>query len=165
VQAERIQRKLGCDVLIEEFIPGREIYVCVTEIRGRPKLLGLGELVYGRLPQPQITTFRAKHDARFRKRWGMKFDCARNLDKSIVGEIDILVQRGWRRLQLSGAARFDCRISDAGELFVLECNPNPPLARREGFGLAARSSGMAYHELIANLVTAAARRRKGRKSQ
>lgn len=150
-----IRRRFRCDAIIEEFVPGREIHVSVAEIQGKPTLLGRGETLFGRLPPPHIVSHQTKWDSSYRKRWKIKFGSANDLPHPIRQEINRMVKVAWGGLRLSGAARFDCRLAQNGRLYVLECNPNPSLARKDGFCLAAKAVGISYDQLILSLVRSA----------
>ena len=53
---------------------------------------------------------------------------------------------------LSGYARIDLRLSDAGSIYVIEANPNPQLARDEDFAESARAAGLSYERLIQHIL-------------
>ena len=58
-----------------------------------------------------------------------------------TSEIQHLCESGaYRALELSGYARIDLRLDEAGNVWVLEANPNPQIARgRRLRGVGARS--------------------------
>jgi D-alanine-D-alanine ligase len=147
-----IRRRFRCDSMIEEFVPGREIYVSLAEVRGRPMLLGRGEVLFGRLPPPHFVSHHLKWNETYRKKWKIKFGAADDLSASVQQEIRDMAPVAWEALRLSGAARLDCRLSQDGRLFVLECNPNPSLAKKDGFSLAAKAAGLSYDQLILALL-------------
>ena len=64
-----------------------------------------------------------------------------NLPEGKAEEIQHLAKRVYRALGLSGYARIDVRMDAAGQVYVLEANPNPTnCARRRlcGFGRESR---------------------------
>jgi D-alanine-D-alanine ligase len=46
----------------------------------------------------------------------------------------------------------DLRLTEAGELYVLEANPNPGIARDEDCALSAHQAGYAYESFIQRLL-------------
>src|SRR5262249_59075978 len=48
--------------------------------------------------------------------------------------------------------RIDMRLNDKDEVYVIEANPNPWLARSQEFAMAAKKSGRNYTELIGEIV-------------
>ena len=53
---------------------------------------------------------------------------------------------------MSGYARMDFRVTPAGELYVLEANPNPNLTADEDFAQAALVAGIAYPEMLDRII-------------
>ena len=55
-------------------------------------------------------------------------------------------------LDLSGYARIDFRLTDDGRIYVLEANPNPQLAYGEDFAESAEAAGLAYDQLLQQII-------------
>jgi len=148
-----IHEKTNSPALVEEFIEGREIYVGVF---GNELLTALPawELTMRKLPKdaPVIATDKAKWDPTYQKRIGLKSGPAK-LPDDVAKDIERTSKRIYRLLNLSGYARLDYRLSENGQLYVLEANPNPQIARNEDFADSAKHAGMQYEELLQKLVT------------
>ena len=56
------------------------------------------------------------------------------------------------RLELRDYARIDMRLRPDGRVAVIEANPNPWLASKAEFALAARKAGRTYTQLIGEIV-------------
>ena len=56
-------------------------------------------------------------------------------------------------LELSGYARIDLRLDAAGQIYVIEANPNPQIARIEDFAESAAKDGLAYPALLHRILT------------
>jgi len=69
-----------------------------------------------------------------------------------------LALAAFRALELQDYARFDLRLSEAGQPFFLEANVTPSLEPEEAFALSARWAGMDYPGLIAAMLSAAQER-------
>jgi len=148
------------DAIAEEYIEGRELYVTVL---GNHKLeiLPIRELVFGEVPagEPRVATFRVKWNEDYRKRWGIEYRFAENLPDGLEEKIVRLCKRIYRTLDMNGYARIDLRLTAANELYVLEANPNPGIARDEDCTLSAIKAGMRYEEFIQRLVNLGMARR------
>lgn len=55
-------------------------------------------------------------------------------------------------LQIRSYGRIDLRLTQEGEVVVIEANPNPSLAAEEDFALAAAAGGLGYDQLIQRIV-------------
>ena len=148
-----IHEKHGSDVIAEEYIVGRELYV---SLMGNLKLtvFPIRELVFREVPpnEPKIATYRAKWDEEYRKRWGLKNQFAEELDPALVARIEQTCKRIYRLLTIDGYARIDLRVTAANEVYFIEANPNPILAADEDFALSAGKAGLPYPQLIDRII-------------
>ena len=64
-----------------------------------------------------------------------------------------------RMLDMTGYARLDLRLTAQNEIYVLEANPNPGIARDEDCTLSAIKAGMSYEDFIRRLVALGLSRR------
>jgi D-alanine-D-alanine ligase len=148
-----IHEKTQGDAIAEEYVEGRELYVTVV---GNHKLeiLPIRELVFGEVPDdtPKVATYRVKWNEDYRKRWGIEYQFARNLANGVSDQIVRLCKRVYRALDMNGYGRIDLRLTPANEIYVLEANPNPGIARDEECALSAIKAGMTYDEFIQRLL-------------
>jgi len=142
-----------CDVIAEEYIAGRELYVSVL---GNHKLdvFPIRELVFKEVPpdEPKIATYRAKWDEEYRKKWGLQNRFADALDPALAKDIVQTCKRIYRLLTIDGYARVDLRVTPANEIYFIEANPNPILAADEDFAQSALKDGLAYPQLIERII-------------
>lgn len=153
---ERVQfihEKFDNDVIAEEYIEGRELYVSVM---GNHKLqvFPIRELVFREVPpdEPKIATYRAKWDEEYRKRWGLENRFAEGLEPALATQIIQTCKRIYRLLTIDGYARIDLRLTKNNELYFIEANPNPMLADGEDFALSAQRAGLKYPDLIDRIL-------------
>lgn len=153
---ERVQfihNSHDCDVIAEEYIAGRELYVSVL---GNHKLevFPIRELVFKEVPpdEPKIATCRAKWDEEYRKKWGLQNQFAEALDPALAKEIVQTCKRIYRLLTIDGYARVDLRVTASNEIYFIEANPNPILAAAEDFAQSALKAGLAYPQLIERII-------------
>ncbi len=156
---ERVQfihTSYDCDVIAEEYIAGRELYVSVI---GNHKLevYPIRELVFKEVPpdEPKIATYRAKWDEEYRKRWGLQNQFANGLDPALARSIMRTCKRIYRLLTIDGYARVDLRVTPANEIYFIEANPNPILAADEDFAQSALKAGLTYPQLIKRIIRTA----------
>jgi D-alanine-D-alanine ligase len=148
-----IHEKFKGDAIAEQYIDGRELYVTLLGNR-RLDILPIRELVFG-APEgkPRMATYKVKWDEKYRERWKIDYQFAHPLPGGMAKRIESLCKRAYRVLDMSGYARIDLRLTPAGELYVLEANPNPGIARDEDTALSAVKAGMSYEQFIQRLLT------------
>jgi len=154
---ERVQflhENLGTDALVEEYIEGRELYSGVLG-NDRLRVLPLREMVFDNFPEerPRFATFKAKWDDAFRTRWGIKNTFATPLANGLEPRIGRISRTAFRALQLEGYARVDLRLTAQNEIYVIEVNPNPSLAEDDEIALAADRAGIAYPQLVQQILS------------
>jgi D-alanine-D-alanine ligase len=153
---ERVQfihEKYDNDVIAEEYIEGRELYVGII---GNHKLqvLPIRELVFKEVPpdEPKIATYKAKWDEEYRKRWGLQNQFAEGLDPAVAANIEQTCKRIYHLLTIDGYARIDLRLNPKNEIYFIEANPNPMLAKDEDFAESAAKANLPYPELIEKII-------------
>ena len=67
----------------------------------------------------------------------------------------------YQALELRDYARIDMRLRPDGRVAVIEANPNPWLASKAEFVLAARKAGRTYTQLVGEIVELASARYGG----
>ena len=149
---ERVQfihEKLAGDVIAEEYIEGRELYVSLIGNR-RLQVFPIRELVFREVPpdEPKIATYKAKWDEAYRQRWGLENRFAEGLEPAVVRNIEAVCKRIYHLLTIDGYARLDLRLTAKNEVYFIEANPNPILAPDEDFAQSAMKAGLSYPQLI-----------------
>ena len=152
-RAAFIHEKHDADVIAEEYVEGRELYVGLMG-NLRLKVFPIRELVFREVPpdEPKIATYRAKWDEEYRKRWGLQNKFAVGLEPALVARIEETCKRIYRLLTIDGYARIDLRLTPANEIYFIEANPNPILAEDEDFAQAAGKAGLPYPQLIDRII-------------
>jgi D-alanine-D-alanine ligase len=148
-----VQQRLGADALVEEYIEGREFYVGVIGNQ-RLETFPIWELVFSGLPDDvaRIATAKVKWDRKYQKKYGITTTAAEGLPPALAAKISRLCKRVYRELHLSGYARIDLRMNEAGQVFVLEANANPNLAYGEDFAESAETGGISYEALLQRIL-------------
>lgn len=146
-------------VLIEEFVDGREMYVGVIGNQ-HPEALPVIELDLSRLPEgtPRIAGAEVKWGKGTRAYRDTKSAVAEGLPDETTALLQQTAVSVFQALELRDYARIDMRLRPDGRVAVIEANPNPWLASKAEFAMAARKSGRNYTQLIEEIVDLASGR-------
>jgi len=160
-RVEFIHRQTKTHAIAEQYIAGREIYVSVIGNQ-RLQTYTPWEMVIEKLPEgaPNIATSKLKWDPAYQEKVGVVTKAA-ELDKSIRDKLERLSKKIYRTLFLSGYARLDYRVTEEGQFYLLEANPNPQIADHEDFADSANHSGVDYEALLQKIIALGLRYRTG----
>ncbi len=152
---ERVQylhNELETPVIAEEYIEGRELYIPMLGNK-RIQSLPVVELLFGDLSEdiPRIATNKIKWDWKYQEQHNIDIRPA-DLSPQLTEKIKKLGKRVYRALELSGYARLDLRMTDEGEVYVLEANANPDIGYGEELSIAAEAAGIKYEQLLQKVI-------------
>lgn len=129
------------EVMIEAFVPGRELTVGVLQEQALP----VGEII----PKHEIFDYECKYTP------GMSQEIfPADLPAAIVSEIQSLSLRAHQALKLGGYSRVDFRLTPAGRLFCLEVNTLPGMTSTSLLPQAARAAGIDFADLCDRICRA-----------
>jgi D-alanine-D-alanine ligase len=152
-RVEFMHETFDVDVIAEEYVEGRELYVGVV---GNQRLhtFPIWELSLDQLPEgvPRIATAKIKWDEKYQKKHKISSHRAEGLPDGLSDQIVRMCTRMYRVLRLTGYARMDLRLSPDGTVYALEANPNPAVQADEDLALSAKAEGIAYPELLQRIV-------------
>lgn len=151
----------GGDWFAERYIPGREFNLSLLEFEGGVQVLPPAEILFtdwepGR---PKIVDYGAKWlagDPAFE-------NTPRNFRFSEADEhlLQVLATQAllcWDAFDLSGYARVDFRVDEAGQPWIIDVNANPCLAPDAGFAAALQQAGITPARALQRILEAALRR-------
>jgi D-alanine-D-alanine ligase len=152
-----LQTEFQSAALVEQFIEGREFYVGVLG-NVNARALPVIELDFSKLPadMPRIASYEAK--------WGdggsgtgVEFAGSESVfPTDVPAELLAAMQKAavdaFQALKLRDYARIDLRVTEAGEVYVIEVNPNCYLEQGGEFARAARADGLDFDQLVVQLV-------------
>ena len=148
-----IHESIGTAAIVERYVEGRELYVGVL---GNQQLqaLPVWELFFTNMPPEakRIATDRVKWSVKYQKKYGIDSGPAKELDDAVAARLQHLCRRAYRALELSGYARIDLRLDEAGNAWVLEANPNPQIAKSEDFAASAEKIGLSYEAVLQRII-------------
>ena len=147
-----IRKELNDSALAEEFIDGREFYVGVLGNR-QAKALPPIEIDFTGFPEgvPKVMDSKAKWDERSKEYKGTKSVLA-NLPDELRARLQKVAVDAYRALRVRDYGRVDLRLTDTGDIYVLEVNASCYLERHGEFAMAARAMGLDYPRLIERIV-------------
>ena len=149
-----VHESIGTAALVEQYIEGRELYVGIL---GNQSLqaLPVWELFFTNMPPEarRIATDRVKWSVKYQKKYGIDSGPAKEVPDAMCEKIQYLCKRTFRDLELSGYARIDLRLDDAGKVWVLEANANPQIARGEDFVDSAAKAGLSYETVLQRIIS------------
>jgi D-alanine-D-alanine ligase len=148
-----VQEEFNLPALIEEYIEGREIYAGILGNQS-PEVLPLVELDLSRLPEgmPKVAGMEVKWEKDSEAYKLTKSAPVENLDEETAELLSTTALNAYRILKLRDYGRIDMRLTEKGEVYVIEANPNPWLSSNSEFFMAAKKSGRSYADMIAEIV-------------
>jgi D-alanine-D-alanine ligase len=155
-----IQTEFDSPALIEEFIEGREIYAAILGSYENARVLPLVELDLSKLPKglPKVATQDVKFEKDTEAYKLTKSFVVEDLDEDTTKRLSDTALAAYRALKLRDYGRIDMRLSEKGEVYVIEANPNPWLSSGQEFAMAAKKHGFSYTQLIGEIIDLAMKR-------
>jgi D-alanine-D-alanine ligase len=134
------------DVIIEEYIEGREFNVAILG----GKVLPISEIDFKGLPNelPKIVTYEGKwiSESVYYKYTTPK--CPAELAVKLKSLIEETAITAFDALGCRDYARVDIRVDKNNVPYIIEVNPNPDISTDSGFQRAAAAQGMNYEKLL-----------------
>jgi D-alanine-D-alanine ligase len=149
-----IQTEFDSPALIEEYIEGREIYAAILGSYESAHALPLVELDLSKLPKgvPRIASQDVKFERETEAYKLTKSAIAEDLDEETEARLTETAIKAYRAVKLRDYGRIDMRLSNNGDVYVIEANPNPWLSSGQEFAMAAKKSGLSYTQMIGEIV-------------
>jgi D-alanine-D-alanine ligase len=157
-----IHKRFGDSALAEEYIEGREFYVGVIgnqQLTAFPPIeMDFSGLEVGDLP---IMDGQAKFDQNSSRYQGTRAVIA-NLEPELKAKLQKVSMSAYRALRVRDYGRIDLRLTDTGEIFVIEVNANCYLEQHSEYATAAGAHGIQYPDLLNRIANLAMERWKHR---
>ena len=147
VQIEKFQQ----DILVEQFISGREFAVGIMGNTPNVDILPIVEINLGH--PDQIQTIQDK-----KKTGGVDKTCPANLSKEKAEEMRQMCIDAFTALGLNDYSRVDFRMDKDGNLYILELNSMASLGMGGSLFHAAKTAGYTYESLINKILDVAVMR-------
>ena len=153
-----IHEKLNDSALVEEYIEGRELYVGVIG-NGDPEALPPMEMDFSGMPEgmPHIVDSKAKWSKRSAEYKGTK-SVLPDLPDELRARLQKVAVEAYRALRVRDYGRVDLRLTETGEIYVIEVNANCYLEKESEFATAAAAHGMEFPALVKRIADLAVER-------
>jgi len=140
--AIELARRYDGEVMIERFVPGRELTVGILEGQALP----VGEII----PRGEIFDYESKY-----QKGGAREIFPADLPSALAAELQQLAIRAHHALKLGAYSRIDFRLDPAGKAWCLEANSLPGMTSGSLLPQAARAAGIGFPELCERICRAA----------
>ena len=148
----------GQPVLVEAFLPGRELNVSVLPTAsGELEVLPVAEMVYVDFPpdQPRVLGYEAKwHTDSFAYTHTIRRFLEPGQDGALIARAAELARAACRACGVTGYARVDLRLDADGRPCILEVNASPCIAADAGFMAAATEAGLRPAQVVERILAA-----------
>jgi len=136
----------GDEILVEEFIRGRELTVAVMG----------NEDEADALPVIEITTTTGRYDYKTKYTKGMSTHiCPAQISDELTAQVQKLAVDAFKVCKCSGVARIDVMLSDKNIPYVIEINSVPGMTETSLVPDAARAAGIDFPELCEKILALA----------
>lgn len=130
------------EVVVEEYVKGREFSICVMEGKA--------------LPIIEIAPISGFYDYKNKYQAGSCVEtCPAKLSDEKTREMQSYAEKAFTALRLKNYARIDFLMNEAGEMFCLEANTLPGMTATSLVPQEARAIGIEFPELCEKIVMAA----------
>jgi D-alanine-D-alanine ligase len=147
--AVEVAAAYGERVLIERYIPGRELAIGILGDRA--------------LPVVEIEPTKGVYDYECKYTKGMsRYTCPARLEDAVARRVEAAALGAFRVLGCADFGRIDVRLDPGGHPHVLEVNTIPGMTETSLLPMAARALGLSYEALVERMCELAlARHRQG----
>jgi len=148
-RASELSGALGGPVLIEHYLPGRELHVFVAG-GAEPEVVLVSEILFELPPgAPRLFTYDAKWRSASAEYQATRIEHAPRVEPALRDRLGEIARLAWKGLALSGYARLDLRLDESAAPQVLEVNANPDLSPAEGMHEALLAAALRFDEFVA----------------
>ena len=160
-QVKKIVHLYKQPALVEEYIEGREFNVAVMEHKGATAL-PVSEIDFSQVPpaMPHICCYEAKwlkDHVLYRTTPPV---CPAPIDEPLRERLQAAAVAAFQAMGCRDYARVDFRMDGAGNIFILEVNPNPDISLDAGYVNALKAANVDYAKFWKGMLRNAQERKK-----
>ncbi|MEK7566037.1 MAG: ATP-grasp domain-containing protein [Patescibacteria group bacterium] len=150
IQTEKLKKAYSQNILIEEFIDGRELNVTVLG----NEVLPISEIIFGPSfkNKYKIVDFAAKWEEKslaFKETNGV---CPAILPKDIEEKIKTIAVKAVSATNCLDYTRVDFRLSKDNAPYILDINANPAIGPDDGATRSAKAAGFSYPQFLQKII-------------
>lgn len=144
------------DMLVEEYIAGREFTVALLGNGDELKVFPPMEIIYANKQEKfNIYSYQVKKNYKEL----ISYECPAALDKKTEAKMMRIARKIYQVLNCRDFSRIDFRLSEEGQIYFIEINPLPGLAPGySDYPMIAEFNGMDYDSLVCEILKSAVRR-------
>jgi len=159
-QIDAIRKEIPGDIIVESFIDGREIHVTVIGNGNALHVLPLCEIGFKRKFRTHwgIYTYNAKWNKRSWEYHDARAHAPAGVTPALRKQINALALTAYTSLHCRDFARFDMRIDESDNPYIIDANINPSLNiydPEDATILSMTALGWTYEQFIETLLTLA----------
>jgi D-alanine-D-alanine ligase len=155
-RCEYLYQNFKGDILIEEFIEGREFHITVMGNNNKLIVLPYAEIDFkGEFADNwNVYSYNAKWKSNTWEYWDAPVVCPTRVPRKWQEKIDKVVKSAYRRLACCDVVRFDVRVDADGEPYIIDLNVSPDLTNDldSECWRSARALKWTYADFIETLV-------------
>jgi D-alanine-D-alanine ligase len=153
-----IHRRVKDSALVEEYVEGREFYIGVLG-NAMPQVFPPIEMDFSGLPDgaSRVLDAKAKWDEKSPQYKGTRAVVA-ELPDEMRARLQKVAVDAYRALRVRDYGRIDLRLTETGDIYVIEVNASCYLEQSGEFATAARAAELDYPTLIKRIVECACER-------
>lgn len=167
---ERVKYLLGSfpgEVVVEEFIDGREIHVTVIGNHRHLVALPYCEISFdGEFADNwNVYTYEAKWEKSSWEYWDARVESPARLGRQLASRIERLALKAYRTFGCRDIARLDIRVDEFDRPYVVDVNMNPSLNQyddQDATLASVKALGWSYPEFVETLIAICYKRVYGR---
>lgn len=158
-----ILQDIGRPALVEEYIEGDELDVCILGNGEEAEVLPIIRSVFTNMPKGYWhiysgDLFRAENKSLLAS---IRMEKPAKINPKLNKLISEMALDMYRIFDCKDYAKIEMRIDKEGNPFVLEINPNPPVGEKDFFSIAAKTAGYSYGEILETILWTSVQRYKG----
>lgn len=159
-KVSKLLTKYKQPILVEEFIQGREFNISILG-NDPPRTLPISEINFAALDKgtPHITSYEAKWLTDHPLYQKTPSVCPAKVDADLKQRLEDIALNVYRVLGGRDYGRVDTRVDKAGNIFVLEYNPNPDISPDAGYVKALRAGGIMFKDFVELIINQAMNRK------
>jgi D-alanine-D-alanine ligase len=151
---EQLLARFRQPVLVETYLPGRELTTGITGTGDAARVVGTMEVILGERAEPGAYTYANKELWEDRVQYRLV-----TAQDPVVAKAEAVALAAWRLLGCRDGGRLDLRCDAHGEPQLMELNPLAGLhPGHSDLPIICRMAGLPYDELIGRIVESAAAR-------
>ena len=158
-QVLSINKELKDTALAEEYIDGREFYVSILG-NLQPQAFVPIEMDFTGFPEgsPKVLDRKAKWETNSPEYRGTQAKLATDLEPELRAKLQKTALEAYRALRVRDYGRIDMRLTESGEIYIIEVNASCYLEQNSEFAISAAASGVDYPDLVNRIVELALER-------